>query len=86
MEELSKDKIINFTLEVASSHNFNRSEIIGMLQEIQENYHYLPEIALNELSKCLSYRKNRKIEISKICYPITLLINDKYKFPALKFA
>lgn len=40
---------------------------------------------MNELSKCLSYMKNRKIELSKICYPITLLINDKYKFPAIKF-
>ncbi|HOG61136.1 MAG TPA: NAD(P)H-dependent oxidoreductase subunit E [Flexilinea sp.] len=53
MNELSKDKIISFTQEVALRHNYNRSEVIGMLQEIQENYHYLPESALNELSKCL---------------------------------
>ena len=53
MNELSKDKIISFTQEVAMRHNYNRSEVIGMLQEIQEYYHYLPESALNELSKCL---------------------------------
>jgi NADH-quinone oxidoreductase subunit E len=34
-------------------HNNKRSHLIGILQEIQEKYHYLPESALNQVAKAI---------------------------------
>lgn len=39
--------------EILSRHHYQRSDLIGMLQEIQELYHYLPEDALNYLATAL---------------------------------
>ncbi len=38
---------------ILARHHYKRSELIGMLQEIQEAYHYLPEEALNYLATAL---------------------------------
>jgi NADH-quinone oxidoreductase subunit E len=48
--------VANRLVEVESilaRHHYKRSELIGMLQEIQEAYHYLPEEALNYLATAL---------------------------------
>jgi NADH-quinone oxidoreductase subunit E len=39
--------------QILARHNFKRSELISMLQEIQEAYHFLPEDALNYLATAL---------------------------------
>jgi len=38
---------------ILARHGYRRSELIAMLQEIQEAYHYLPEEALNYLATAL---------------------------------
>ncbi len=38
---------------VLARHHYKRSELIGMLQEIQEAYHYLPEESLNYLATAM---------------------------------
>jgi NADH-quinone oxidoreductase subunit E len=38
---------------IMARHGYKRSELIAMLQEIQESYHYLPEEALNYLATAL---------------------------------
>lgn len=54
MDELQKNKIGSFTRSVIERHHENKTEIIGMLQEIQEEFHYLPALALNELARGLN--------------------------------
>ncbi len=49
-------KTSNILVEVEcilARHGYKRSELIAMLQEIQESYHYLPEEALNYLATAL---------------------------------
>jgi len=38
---------------ILARHGYRRSDLIAMLQEIQESYHYLPEEALNYLATAL---------------------------------
>jgi len=38
---------------ILARHGYRRSDLIAMLQEIQEAYHYLPEEALNYLATAL---------------------------------
>ncbi len=38
---------------IIARHGYKRSELIAILQEIQEEYHYLPEEALNYLATAL---------------------------------
>lgn len=53
-EKNQTDEMIEFTREVIANHNGNKTEIIGMLQEVQEKFHYLPLQVINEISKSLN--------------------------------
>lgn len=46
MIDISIDEGKAFALNVLERHGYNKSEVITMLQEVQEKYHYLPEVAL----------------------------------------
>ncbi|MHC1770767.1 MAG: NAD(P)H-dependent oxidoreductase subunit E [Flexilinea sp.] len=46
MREISLDEVKAFTYGVLERHAYNKSEVITMLQEVQGEYHYLPEVAL----------------------------------------
>jgi NADH-quinone oxidoreductase subunit E len=48
------EEMVAFTKEVIVSHKGDKTQIIGMLQEIQEKYHYLPMVVINEISKSLN--------------------------------
>ncbi len=52
--EIEKDKIVSFARNVVKQHSGNKTEIIAMLQEIQTEFHYLPEAALNEIARGLN--------------------------------
>lgn len=53
MDKINVDAIRAKTQEVLKKHDYQVSELIAMLQEIQEEYHYLPKEALNALTEGL---------------------------------
>ena len=53
MSTISVEEVKAFTLDVLEDHAYKKAEVITMLQEVQEKYHYLPEVALLQLAEGL---------------------------------
>ena len=54
VEKDKTEEMVAFTKEVVAMYHGNKTQIIGMLQEVQEKYHYLPMVIINEISKSLN--------------------------------
>lgn len=55
IDEIDKtEEMVAFTKEVIAAHKGDKTQIIGMLQRVQEKYHYLPMVVINEISRSLN--------------------------------
>ena len=48
-------KKVDFILQ---SHNFNKQQLIGIMQDVQKEYHYLPQDILCYIAKKTQYKRS----------------------------
>ncbi len=64
--------------DILARHGYRRSELIGMLQEVQASYHYLPEDALNYLATALSLSPTAVFAVATFSAQFSLEPKGKY--------
>jgi len=63
---------------ILARHGYQRSELIAMLQDIQEAYHYLPEEALNYLATALGISPSTVFGVATFYAQFSLDPKGKY--------
>jgi NADH-quinone oxidoreductase subunit E len=64
--------------EILARHGYKRSELIAVLQEIQETYHYLPEEALNYMATALGVSPTTVFGVATFYAQFSLEPKGKY--------
>lgn len=64
--------------EILKSHQYRRSELIAMLQGIQDAYHYLPEDAINYLATALGISPTTVFGVATFYAQFSLEPKGKY--------
>jgi len=64
--------------EILERHHYRRAELIAMLQEIQETYHYLPEDAINYLATALGISPTTVFGVATFYAQFSLEPKGKY--------
>ncbi len=63
---------------ILARHGYKRSELIAMLQDIQESFHYLPEEALNYLATALGVSPSTVFGVATFYAQFSLDPKGKY--------